>query len=629
LKKIQSALLILVSKFNKLLLQIKFASLSLLKIKNYITMSDAKITTGGEFLIRDTKANDIFIPEEFNEEQKMIFQTCEDFLEKEVFPKLDEIDKKEKGLMRNLITKAGELGLLGIAIPEDLMGFGQSFLTTMHANESIGSSYSFAVAFMAQTGIGTLPLLYYGNEDQKQKYIPRMATGELAAAYCLTEPNAGSDANSGTTKAILSEDGKHYILNGQKMWITNAGFADVLTVFAKIDNDRILSAFIVESDWEGVTFNPEEEKMGIKGSSTTQIFFNDVKVPVENLIGKRGEGFRIALNILHIGRIKLGINVVGAAKKTITHSVNYSNERKQFGKQISNFGAIKHKLAEQVIRTYATESAVYRATKDIDEAIEKLISEGVDAGKAHIDGSAIFAVECAALKVYGSEALSYVTDEGVQIFGGMGYSAEMPVDRAYRDSRINRIFEGTNEINRLIVIETAIKSAQRGSYDLFSNTEKAFANIENISETLNGSETYFEEKAKYISNFKQTVLVTIQAMQNTLGRKMFAEQEIMMNISDMIIQVYVAESLMLRVEKLENINGENTVKKDVLDVFIYDSADIIRKAGRNAVNSFADAELGAKVNNALEHYTKVAPVNTKNARQNIANKLIEDNTYKF
>ena len=592
-------------------------------------MSDTKITTGSEFLVKNTTANDIFIPEEFDEEQRMIFQTCEDFLEKDICPNLANIDKKEDGLMRKLIGNAGELGLLGISVPEDLMGFGQSFLTTMYANESIGSSYSFAVAFMAQTGIGTLPLLYYGTEEQKQKYIPGMATGELAAAYCLTEPNAGSDANSGTTKAVLSEDGKHYILNGQKMWITNAGFADILTVFAKIDNDRILSAFIVERDWEGVTFNPEEEKMGIKGSSTMQIFFNDVKVPVENLLGKRGEGFRIALNILHIGRIKLGVNVVGASKKTITHSVNYSNERKQFGKHISNFGAIKHKLAEQTIRTYAAESAVYRATKDIDDAIERLTSEGVEHGKAHIDGSAIFAVECAALKVYGSEVLDYVADEAVQIYGGMGFSAEMPVDRAYRDSRINRIFEGTNEINRLIVVETAIKTAQRGNYDLFSHTEAAINSIDNLSDTLNGSETYFEEKAKYINNFKQTVLATIQAMQNTLGRKMFAEQEIMMNISDMIIQVYIAESLMLRVEKLETMNGENSIKRDILDVFTYDSADIIRKAGKDAVNSFADAELGAKMNKALEHYTNVTPVNTKAARQNIANKLIEDNEYKF
>ena len=592
-------------------------------------MSDTKITTGGEFLVKNTTANDIFIPEEFDEEQRMIHQTCEDFLEKDIYPNLNNIDKKEDGLMRKLISNAGELGLLGISVPEDLMGFGQSFLTTMYANESIGSSYSFAVAFMAQTGIGTLPLLYYGTEEQKQKYIPGMATGELAAAYCLTEPNAGSDANSGTTKAVLSEDGKHYILNGQKMWITNAGFADVLTVFAKIDTDRILSAFIIERDWEGVTFNPEEEKMGIKGSSTMQIFFNDVKVPVENLLGKRGEGFRIALNILHIGRIKLGVNVVGASKKTITHSVNYSNERKQFGKHISDFGAIKHKLAEQTIRTYAAESAVYRATKDIDDAIEQLTSQGVEHGKAHIDGSAIFAVECAALKVYGSEVLDYVADEAVQIYGGMGFSAEMPVDRAYRDSRINRIFEGTNEINRLIVVETAIKTAQRGNYDLFSHTEVAINNIDNLSDTLNGTETYFEEKAKYINNFKQTILATIQAMQNTLGRKMFAEQEIMMNISDMIIQVYVAESLMLRVEKLEALKGENSVKRDILDVFTYDSADIIRKAGKNAVNSFADAELGAKMNKAIEHYTNIAPVNTKLARQNIANKLIEDNTYNF
>ena len=594
-------------------------------------MSDTKITTGGEFLIKNIDANNVFIPEEFDEEQRMIYQTCEDFLDKDVYPNLDKLDKKEPGLMRKLIGSAGELGLLGISVPEELDGFGQSFATTMFANESIGASYSFAVAFMAQTGIGTLPILYYGNEEQKQKYVPALATGEKAAAYCLTEPNAGSDANSGATKATLSEDGKHYILNGQKMWITNGGFADVLTVFAKIGNDRILSAFIVESDWEGVTINPEEEKMGIKGSSTTQIFFSDVKVPVENLLGKQGEGFRIALNILHIGRIKLGVNVVGASKKTINNAVNYANERKQFGKLISNFGAIKHKLAEQTIKTYAAESAVYRATKDIDDAIEGLKADGFDKGKANIEGSARFAVECAVLKVFGSEVLDYVVDEAVQIYGGMGFSADMPVDRAYRDSRINRIFEGTNEINRLIVVETAIKSAQRGSYDLFSHTESAYAEISNLTDTLDGTEDYFEEKRKYVINFKKSILTTIQAMQNIMGRKMFAEQETMMNVSDMIIQAYVAESTLLRVEKLKNMNGEDAVvlKKDILDVFIYDAADEIRKFGKDAINSFAEGDVAIEINNAIEHFTKVASVNTRDARRRIADYVIEENAYKL
>ncbi len=595
-------------------------------------MSEVKITIGGEFLIKDIDAKNMFIPEEFEEEQRMIKQTCEDFLEKDVYPNLDKIDNKEEGLMRQLISNAGELGLLGISVPEELEGFGQSFLTTMYANEAIGASYSFAVAYMAQTGIGTLPLLYYGNDEQRKKYIPKMASGEFAAAYCLTEPGAGSDANAGSTKAVLSADGKHYILNGQKMWITNGGFADIFTVFAKIDNDRILSAFIVEKQWEGVVINPEEHKMGIKGSSTTQIFFNDVKVPVENLLGKQGEGFRIALNILHIGRLKLGINVVGASKKTINNAVNYSNERKQFGKHISSFGAIKYKLAEQVIKTFTAESAAYRAAKDINDAIEELKLTGFDKGKANIEGSAKFAIECALLKVYGSEALDYIVDEAVQIYGGMGFSADMPVDRAYRDSRINRIFEGTNEINRLIVAETAIKNAQKGEYDLFTHSKQVMNEIENLSLIkLKGTETYFEEKHFYVKNFKKATLLTIQGLMDVLKTKMFAEQEIMMNLSDMIIQTYVAESTALRVEKLVALKDEANIAvyKDILDVFVYNAADAINKFGKDIINSFAEKELAKTIVNALNCYTNVGAINVKDARRRIADVLIEENKYKF
>lgn len=602
-------------------------------------MANDQLIKGGEFLLTEAQANRTFIPEEFDEEQRMIVQTCEDFLETEIYPNLDRIDKQEEGLMPGLVAKAGELGLLGISVPEEYNGFNQSFITNMRANEAMGAANSFSVAFMCHTGIGTLPILYYGNEEQKQKYVPQLASGELKAAYCLTEPGAGSDANSGTTKAVLSDDGKYYILNGQKMWITNGGFADVQTVFAKIDNDRVLSAFIVERAWDGVVINPEEKKMGIKGSSTTQIFYNDVKVPVENLLGKRGEGFRIALNILHIGRIKLGATVIGAAKSAINHSVKYANERKQFSQPISNFGAIQYKLAEQVIQTYVTESTVYRASKDVNDTIEAYKAEGMGYGEANIKGTAQFAIECALLKVLGSEALDYVVDEAVQVFGGMGYSAEGPVDKAYRDSRINRIFEGTNEINRLLIVDTVLKRSMKGEINLFEEAKKV---VEALNDTVSHEfviQNYFEEKRGYIKNFKDAVLMVLGVSSEHFKRKFDQEQEIWMNISDMIIQLYGCESTMLRVEKLEKMkedsddNGDGVeslnLNKLILNVNVYDAADRIYKAGADAINSFTTGKQQQLLLNALAKFTRVAPVNVKEARKSIALKLIDDNCYKF
>ena len=592
---------------------------------------------GGEFLLKETKAENVFIPEEFDEEQQMIVQTCEDFLDAEVYPNLDHIDSQEKGLMPELVTKAGELGLLGISVPEEYDGFNQNFLTNMRANEAMGAANSFSVAFMCHTGIGTLPILYYGNEEQKQRYVPKLASGELKAAYCLTEPGAGSDANSGTTKAVLSEDGKHYILNGAKMWITNGGFADVQTVFAKIDNDRVLSAFIVEKDWEGVVINAEEKKMGIKGSSTTQIFYNDVKVPVENMLGKRGEGFRIALNILHIGRIKLGATVIGAAKRAITLSVNYSNERKQFGQSISNFGAIKSKLGEQVVQAFATESAVYKASKDVNDTIDNYIADGMPYGEAQIKGAAQFAIECALIKVLGSESLDYIVDESVQIHGGMGFSAEAPVDRGYRDSRINRIFEGTNEINRLLVVDTVLKRSMKGEIDLFNQAKIVVEKLNEETDHKFEIKSYYEERKENIQSFKDAILMVLGVASDKFKRKFVFEQEIWMNISDMIIPLYAAEATLLRVQKMEikreqsEENGVEELKlyKDILNVYLYDSAANILKAGTDAINSFAKGKEQELLLEALGRFTKVSPVNVKEARQAIAAKLIDDNKYNF
>jgi len=592
-------------------------------------MSESKLLKSGEFLVNEIDANDIFIPEEFNEEQRMIAQTCRDFLEAEVYPKLDDLDKSDRELMKSLLKKAGELGLLGIAVPEEYGGFGQSFITQMLVAETTGAGYSFSVAYMAHCGIGTMPILYYGNEEQRQKYVTRLATGELLGAYCLTEPGAGSDANSGKTNAKLSEDGKFYILNGQKMWITNAGFADTQVVFAKIENDRVLSAFVVESKWPGVVIGPDEHKMGIKGSSTAQIYYNDVKVPVENLLGNRGEGFRIALSILHMGRMKLGANVIGAAKETITQSVRYANERKQFNTQIANFGSIKHKLAEQVIRTFAHESAIYRVSQNIDELITRYKAEGCDYGKAAIDAISHYAVEDAILKVNGSEMLDFVVDEGVQIHGGMGYSAEMNVERGYRDSRINRIFEGTNEINRLLVVDTAIKRSLKGDFNLMGPAEELYSNLEGIK-AENGAASYFEQKKQLIRNFKKIALLGIFGANKTFAKQFVNEQEVQNNLSNIIMDLYVAESLALRVEKLESSgHAQMDIYRNILDVFIFDAASRIRKNAIDAVSAFAPESDLVKLVAAVERLSAVNPVNVKEARRKIADKLIADNEYKF
>lgn len=600
--------------------------------ENNKKMEKNKLIKGGEFLIRETAPEEVFIPEEFTEEQKMIARTCEDFIKTEIFPIVDRIDSQEEGLMRELITKAGALGLLGISIPEKYDGFDQSFVTSMLASESMGAGYSFSVAYSAHTGIGTMPILYYGNEEQKKKYLPKLVSGEWAAAYCLTEPNAGSDANAGKTRAVLTEDGKYYILNGQKMWITNGGFADVQTVFAKIDNDRVHSAFIVESAWPGITLNPEEKKMGIKGSSTVQIFYNDVKVPAANLLGKRGEGFRIALNILHMGRIKLGGTVLGAAKRAITQSVNYAIDRRQFGVPIATFGAIRYKLAEQVIRTWITEAAVYRLSANIDAMTGIMVNRGMEKGKASIEAIAQYAIEAAAMKVFGSEALNYVVDEAVQVFGGMGFSALTDVDRAYRDSRINRIFEGTNEINRLLVVDTTIKKALKSGFDVVRYANFIVRTLKDEEGKLPPpNESYFQQKHRYVRNFKKVALLLMGALSDKFRRDFLSEQEILFNISDIIMHAFGCESGLLRVEKIEKgkLPQADSPVRDILDVYIADSAHLINRWAKDAVNSFATGEEQEVMHRRIDFFTRVAPVNVKQARRTIAATLIEANRYCF
>ena len=586
---------------------------------------------GGEFLIKTTDANSVFIPEQFNEEQRMIEQMATDFLKQEIWPNLDRIDSQEPGLTESLLDKAAELGLLGMSIPEQYGGFEKDFVTGMLTTEVLGAAHSFAVSISAHTGIGTLPTLYYGNEEQKKKYIPKLASGEWKACYCLTEPGSGSDANSGKTKAVLSADGKHYILNGQKMWITNGGFAEIFTVFAKIDEDENLSAFIVEKSFGGITLNPEEHKMGIKGSSTRQVFFNDTKVPVENLLSERGNGFKIAVNILNIGRIKLAAAAIGASKKVVDHAVNYANERQQFGRSISKYGAIKHKMAEQAIQIYACESALYRATQNIEDAIKSLEAGGMTHEKALLKGVEQFAIEAAILKVHGSETLDFVVDEGVQIYGGMGYSAEAPMERAYRDSRINRIFEGTNEINRLLTVDMILKRAMKGELDLMGPAQAVAGELMSIPDFGDADTTLFAQEKKLIANFKKAVLMVAGAAVQKLMMQLSKEQEILMNVADMITDVYVAESLQLRVEKLVSMRGEAacSVQLDMMRIYINDAADRINKNGKDALNSFAEGDELRMMLMGLKRFTKNESFNTKEARRRVADKLIAENKYCF
>ena len=589
----------------------------------------SKTIKGGEYLIKETDAQDIFIPEEFDEEQRMIAQSCQDFLDQEIYPTLDRIDALEENLMYGLLTKAGELGLCGISIPEDLGGFGKNFVTSMLTAEVTGAGYSFAVALSAHTGIGTLPILYYGTEAQKKKYVPKLASGEWKGCYCLTEPGSGSDANSGKTKAVLSEDGKHYLLNGQKMWITNGGFAEVLTVFAKIDDDEDLSAFILEKDYEGISMNPEEEKMGIKGSSTRQIFFNDVKVPVENQLGERGDGFKIALNILNIGRAKLAGAALGASKAAISRSVNFANDREQFGRAISKYGAIRYKLAEQATRAFATESALYRLSQNIEDTIQGLEADGMEKQEATLAGLREFAAECAILKVHGSEMLDYVVDEGVQIYGGMGYSAEADMERAYRDARINRIFEGTNEINRMLTVDIILKRAMQGELDLLGPAQKVADELMEIPDFDVDNSGYLAAEKRAVQNFKKAVLLVAGAAAKKFTTALAKEQEILMNIADIAMEAYISESMILRVEKMKSMGKPVEDQEAMMKTYIYDAADRIHKWGKDAINAFAEGDEQRGMLMGIKRFSKVDAFNVKEARQQVAQKLIEENKYCF
>lgn len=590
----------------------------------------ASVLKGAEWLIRPSSTADTFIPEEFTEEQLMIRDMCNQFLDMEVMPNLDRIDNLEPGLMRSLVQKAGEQGLLSVSFPEEYGGLGKDFITSTIVNDYLGAGHSFSVAIAAHTGIGTLPILYFGNEEQKRKYIPKLISGEWAGAYGLTEPNSGSDALGAKTSAKLSADGKHYILNGQKCWITNGGFADVYTVFAKIDGDKF-TGFIVERGTPGFTQGPEEHKMGIKGSSTVQLYFQDCLVPVENVLGEIGKGHKIAFNILNIGRLKLCAAALGGSKRALTESVKYAITREQFKQPIANFGAIKHKLAEMAIRIYTGESALYRTSDLIDKKEHELLAAGQAFSEALLGGAEEYAIECAILKVYGSEVLDFVVDEGVQVHGGNGFSAEYNISRAYRDSRINRIYEGTNEINRLLTLDMTLKRAMQGRLDLMGPAMSVQKELMSIPDFGSGEEEAFATEKKLIANLKKAILMTAGAAVQKLMMKIDSEQEILMSIADMAIETFHAESVLLRVMKLVEKDGEeaHALQLDIMRTYLFDAADKVNKSGKDAINGFAEGDELRMILMGLKRFTKAEPFNTKAARRRIADKMISEARYCF
>ena len=595
----------------------------------------ADILRGGQFLVKETKCEDIFTPEDFNEEQVMMRDSVIEFVDKELWPNKERFEKKDYALTEEVMRKAGELGYLSIAVPEEYGGMGMGFVNTVLVCDYIsGATGSFSTAFGAHTGIGTMPITLYGTEAQKQKYVPKLASGEWFGAYCLTEPGAGSDANSGKTKAVLSEDGTHYKITGGKMWISNAGFCNLFIVFARIEDDKNITGFIVENDpSNGISLGDEEHKLGIRSSSTRQVFFNETKVPVENMLAGRGEGFKIAMNALNVGRIKLAAACLEAQRRTISTAVNYANERMQFNVPISSFGAIQAKLAEMAMNSYAGESATYRAAADIENRIKIRVSEGNSHQEAELKGVEEFAIECSILKVAVSEDVQNCTDEGIQIFGGMGFSEDAPMESAWRDARIARIYEGTNEINRMLSVGMLVKKAMKGHVDLLGPAMAVADELMGIPsfDVPDYSELFAEEK-EMIAKLKKVFLMVAGAAVQKYGPELESHQQLLMAAADILIEIYMAESTLLRTEKLAKKEGADKVQEQIAmaQLYLYQAVDTINQKGKEGIVSFAEGDEQRMMLMGLRRFTKYVNMpNVVALREKIAAKLIADNKYSF
>ncbi|MBT0608878.1 acyl-CoA dehydrogenase family protein [Aequorivita echinoideorum] len=598
-------------------------------------VNKSELLRGGQFLVKETNAEDIFTPEDFSEEQKMMRDSVKEFVEREIWPNKERFEHKDYALTEEIMRKAGELGLLGVAVPEEYGGLGMGFVTTMLVCDYIsGATGSIATAFGAHTGIGTMPITLYGTEEQIKKYVPKLATGEWFGAYALTEPGAGSDANSGKTKAVLSEDGKYYSITGQKMWISNAGFCNTFIVFARIEDDKNITGFIVENDpSNGISLGEEEKKLGIHSSSTRQVFFNETKVPVENMLAGRGDGFKIAMNALNVGRIKLAAASLDAQRRVITEAVKYANDRIQFKVPISSFGAIKLKLAEMATNAYVSESATYRAGKNIEDRISMRVEQGNSHQEAELKGVEEYAIECSILKVAVSEDIQNCADEGIQIFGGMGFSADTPMESAWRDARIARIYEGTNEINRMLAVGMLVKKAMKGHVDLLNPAQAVASELMGIPsfETPDYSELLSEEKAM-IGKLKKVFLMVAGSAVQKYGTALEEHQQTLMAAADILIEIYMAESGVLRAYKNAKRFGKDSQKQQIAmaQLYLYHAVDIITIKAKEAILSFAEGDEQRMMLMGLKRFTKYQ--NTPNIgelRRTIAEKVIAENKYPF